>query len=300
MRTDRYKKYLTVLLIVFTSLFFGSNQVVAIVNFPDVPDTFYYDQINVLSTTTKGLVEQKNSYYQNKKNAPQIVVAVISSTEDEDIDSYASDLFQKWKIGSKSKDNGVLILYALNNGKRNVRIEVGYGLEGDLTDNLAAQILNENKGNLKSENDEKVNQGLQKVFKAVAGVVDRSNGYQTADSKVITRPRNRINSKAILLIILLLVYLILIAFDKFKYDRKRHVVLILISILFLILSMRISKILWLIPLIYLWFNQSSGGSGYSGGSSSGGFFGGGSSGGSSSGGGFSGGGGSSGGGGASI
>ncbi|BDR57832.1 TPM domain-containing protein [Xylocopilactobacillus apicola] len=293
MKTEINKKYLIILLVLI-SVLFGRKQVLA----ADSPDHFYYDEINILNDATKNLVEEKNSYYQGKKDAPQIVVAVISSTNDEDIDSYAPELFQKWQIGSKNKDNGVLILYALNNGKRNVRIEVGYGLEGELTDKLAAQILSDNKSDLKSDDNKRVNRGLERVFKDVSGVVDRSNGYQTADSKkMIVKPR--VSSKFILLMILLLIYLGLVAFDNFKYDSKRHSVLTGLSYLFFFFTFISSKVLWIVPLIYLFFNQNGGSSG--GGYSGGGFSGGGSSGGSSSGGGgFSGGGGSSGGGGASI
>ena len=151
--------------------------------FPESPQNFYYDETATLNSTTQQMIQQKNLFYKSKSKSPQVVVAVIKSTNDDDIDSYAPDIFKKWRIGNKDEDNGILILYALNNGKRNVRIEVGYGLEGELTDSLAGQILRDNKIDLKSNSSDQVNKGLQAVFKSVCGVIDSKYGYKTSDVK---------------------------------------------------------------------------------------------------------------------
>ncbi len=58
----------------------------------------------------------------------------------EEIEPYANALFRHWKLGEKDKNNGVLLLVAPK--ERRVRIEVGYGLEGTLTDALASVIIN--------------------------------------------------------------------------------------------------------------------------------------------------------------
>ncbi len=55
-----------------------------------------------------------------------MAVVTVKSLEGDDIDDYAVRLFEKWKIGKKGKDNGVLFLVALD--ERKMRIEVGYGL----------------------------------------------------------------------------------------------------------------------------------------------------------------------------
>jgi uncharacterized protein len=69
----------------------------------------------------------------------QIAVLTVSTLEEESIEEYAVAVFEAWKLGKKGKDNGVLIIIAPN--ARRMRIEVGYGLEGALTDSLAGRII---------------------------------------------------------------------------------------------------------------------------------------------------------------
>src|SRR6202142_1589714 len=68
----------------------------------------------------------------DEKAHAQIAVVTIRSLDGSDVESYAADLFQKWGVGSKSTNRGVLILYAINDHR--ARIEVGYGLEPILPD----------------------------------------------------------------------------------------------------------------------------------------------------------------------
>lgn len=74
-----------------------------------------------------------------KDTAAEVTVVTIVALGDESIESYAEALFQKWGIGKKGADNGVLFIMALE--ERKMRIEVGYGLEGVLTDGRAGRIL---------------------------------------------------------------------------------------------------------------------------------------------------------------
>ena len=69
----------------------------------------------------------------------QLVVATVTSLEGQEIEPYANQLFRNWQLGEKTKNNGVLLLVAPN--ERRVRIEVGYGLEGTLTDALSKVII---------------------------------------------------------------------------------------------------------------------------------------------------------------
>ena len=74
-----------------------------------------------------------------EKSGIQLVVATVNSLEGQEIEPYANELFRTWKLGEKNKNNGVLLLVAPN--ERRVRIEVGYGLEGTLTDALSKVII---------------------------------------------------------------------------------------------------------------------------------------------------------------
>jgi len=70
---------------------------------------------------------------------PQLQVLVVPSLEDESIEGYSIKVVDKWKLGAKGKDDGVLLLVATEN--RKVRIEVGRGLEGDIPDVIAGRII---------------------------------------------------------------------------------------------------------------------------------------------------------------
>jgi uncharacterized protein len=79
------------------------------------------------------LVQFKRTY------GPQLQVLVIPELQDETIESYSIKVVDQWQLGSKEKDDGVLLLVATED--RKVRIEVGQGLEGDLTDAQAGRIV---------------------------------------------------------------------------------------------------------------------------------------------------------------
>src|SRR5262245_51973878 len=73
------------------------------------------------------------------KSSIQLVVATVKSLQGGDVETYANQLFRFWKLGEAQKNNGVLLLVAP--AERKVRIEVGYGLEGTLTDALSSVII---------------------------------------------------------------------------------------------------------------------------------------------------------------
>lgn len=96
------------------------------------------DQANVIPTETRAAIEPKLVDLEAKSGI-QLVVATVASLDGQEIEPYANELFRSWKLGEKAKNNGVLLLVAPK--ERRVRIEVGYGLEGALTDALAKVII---------------------------------------------------------------------------------------------------------------------------------------------------------------
>ena len=74
-----------------------------------------------------------------RKSTIQLVVATVPSLNGQEIEPYANALFRYWKLGTAAKNNGVLFLVAPH--EHRVRIEVGYGLEGTLTDAISSVII---------------------------------------------------------------------------------------------------------------------------------------------------------------
>ncbi len=106
---------------------------------PGKPTGFVNDFAALLGDENKGFIENKLSQLQ-KDTGDEISIVVIRSLGDDTIENYAAYLFQEWGIGKAGKDNGVLVLVALDDHK--MRIEVGYGLEGRLTDIQSSYIIN--------------------------------------------------------------------------------------------------------------------------------------------------------------
>jgi uncharacterized protein len=96
------------------------------------------DQAGVINQQTRGNLETKLKDLEDKSGI-QLVVATVKSLQGSDIETYANQLFRFWKLGQAQKNNGVLLLVAPTEHK--VRIEVGYGLEGTLTDALSSVII---------------------------------------------------------------------------------------------------------------------------------------------------------------
>jgi len=123
-------------LVVLIALLFTGIAVCA-PNFPALTGRVV-DQANILSAETRNAIASKLAELETKSGI-QLVVATVASLQGQEIEPYANELFRTWKLGEKAKNNGVLLLVAPN--QRRVRIEVGYGLEGTLTDALSKVII---------------------------------------------------------------------------------------------------------------------------------------------------------------
>lgn len=86
---------------------------------------------------SNSLREALQNIHQNK--GPQISILTVPSLNDIPIEDYTMSVAQKWRLGTENKDNGIILVVALED--RKVRIEVGQGLEGDLTDAYSKRII---------------------------------------------------------------------------------------------------------------------------------------------------------------
>lgn len=96
------------------------------------------DYAGILSSSTKQQLEGILGELE-KTDSTQIAVLTIPSLEGEPLEEFSIKVADQWKIGQKGFDNGAILLIALK--ERKVRIEVGYGLEGSLTDLMAGRII---------------------------------------------------------------------------------------------------------------------------------------------------------------
>jgi uncharacterized protein len=112
----------------------------------------------------------------------QIVVVTVNSLDGYEVNDYALELGREWGVGSKDTNNGVVLLLSVND--REVTIQVGYGLEGCLTDAGTGRILDEYAIPYLSNND--FSTGLLEAYKAIAGDVCTEYGVELNPNYQIT------------------------------------------------------------------------------------------------------------------
>lgn len=98
------------------------------------------DQTRTLSASEKNTLDQTLRNFESRKGS-QLTVLMVSSTAPESIEQFAIRVADQWKIGRKKIDDGVILIVAKSD--RTLRIEVGYGLEGALTDATSKRIIDQ-------------------------------------------------------------------------------------------------------------------------------------------------------------
>ena len=96
------------------------------------------DEAGILSPETQQRLTVLSAEHQ-QQTGNQVVVVTLKSLQGNDIETYGYQLLRAWGIGQKGKNNGALVIIAPN--ERKTRIEVGYGLEGELTDAQSKLII---------------------------------------------------------------------------------------------------------------------------------------------------------------
>ena len=142
------------------------------------PTDYVNDFAHVLSPQTIAELDDVAQQVDQKAHA-QIAVVTINTLDGRDIESYASDLFKQWGVGSKSTNRGVLILIATKDHR--YRTEVGYGLEPILPDGRVGGIWREAVPLLKQDN---YNEALTLVTERVASVIAQDAGVQLTGQTV--------------------------------------------------------------------------------------------------------------------
>lgn len=125
------KLFLTSFLMLFISLSLWGREI------PQLTGPIV-DEVGVFDPTTQSKIESVLSQLFQTQHL-QIQYLIIDDLEDEPIETYSAKVFEKWQLGTKEEDKGLLITVAVKN--RKMRIEVGQGLEGDLTDVQTGRII---------------------------------------------------------------------------------------------------------------------------------------------------------------
>lgn len=165
-------------LLVAILLFFNSLSVLAL-DVPNSPKNGYV--LDQTQTLTKEEIYTMNrmGIELQKKTKAQIAVLVVPTLDGEDVSDYANRVFRTWGIGDKEKNNGVLFLVALKD--KQMRIEVGYGLEGAINDAKAGEILDDyaipyfQKGEF--------GPGVMETYKVLVGEVSKEYGVSIDGSR---------------------------------------------------------------------------------------------------------------------
>lgn len=125
------------------ALIFAPSIAGAVLELPPRPSGPIADLANVIDDAVEAALDAElRAYYEQTGNS--VVVATVPTLQGEVASVYATKLFAAWGIGDAAKDTGVLLLVSPFGapGERDVRIEVGYGLEGDLPDAEVSWIVN--------------------------------------------------------------------------------------------------------------------------------------------------------------
>lgn len=151
----------------------ASNTILAQKPVPELWGVHVHDEAKVLSQQTVDLLESRLIAYQDS-TSNEIAILIIHTLDGEAIEEYSLRVAEKWELGDKEKDNGVLLMIAVDD--RAVRIEAGYGLEGVLTDALCSRIIrNEIAPNFRKDD---YNAG---VTAAIDAIVKGIGGEYTAE-----------------------------------------------------------------------------------------------------------------------
>ena len=172
------------------------------------------DTAGVLSSQTAKDLENYLAAVERTTNA-QIALLTIDSLDGEAIESYGLRVADEWKLGTADSDNGALLLVAM--AEKKVRIEVGYGLEGNLTDAMSGFIIREvivpefKRGNFDT--------GISEGLKAIGGQV---TGDAPLDIQDVGSTSRNDDSEGIPLFFLIFLFVFIFGrLGRYRHLRRR-------------------------------------------------------------------------------
>lgn len=181
------------LLIFFVGVNFNDSALSS--NIPQVPtqDIFVQDYANMIDENSKSQL-LKMSEDARSSGTAELAIVTISSLNGYDIKEYSNTLFRTWGIGNKDTNNGLLVL--LVNDTKQIRIEVGKGLEGNITDAKAGDVIRTMAPHFK---DGKFGEGLIVGHQALTKMISSesttlqtvSNSNEQSEESLVTNDTNQ-------------------------------------------------------------------------------------------------------------
>lgn len=201
-------RYFKFILLFFIAVFFTASGVFAL----DVPKLKgrVNDYAGVLSASTEKNLDAALSSLE-RTDSTQIVVLTIPSLKGDSLEDFSLRVAEEWMIGQKEYDNGALLLVSKND--RKLRIEVGYGLEGKMTDLISGRIIRDIIiPHFKSGNyDRGVSDGVQAMIAVVKGEFK-----ETSKPKSSSRDSGSSAFPFIIFVIIILINF----FSRFRRDGR--------------------------------------------------------------------------------
>lgn len=153
---------------------------------PQLWGTQVHDDAKILSQATVDNLETQLTAYEDS-TSNQIAILTVTSLDGEPIENYSLRVAEEWKLGTEEKDNGVLLLIAVDDHK--IRIETGYGLEGALTDAICSRIIRNEIAPAFRQNqyDEGVTNAVNAIIKAIGGEYTEDDTNEELELGVVPR-----------------------------------------------------------------------------------------------------------------
>ncbi|MEK6794821.1 MAG: TPM domain-containing protein [Spirochaetota bacterium] len=176
------------------------------------------DHAGLLSADARSRIEASLASY-DERTSTEIVIVTFKSLEGESLEDVSMRLAEKWKIGKSKKDNGVILVFSV--AERSVRIEVGYGLEGTITDAVSSSIIRTaivpkfRTGDF----DGGMMDGVEAIMKAAEGEYTAEGGTDDVSS-LLNDPKVRMIVLIVLAVIVFLFIIDLVRFMTYKRSQS--------------------------------------------------------------------------------
>jgi len=179
---------------------------------PGKPTGYVNDFAQVISLSDREYLEKELVTFQASTTNEVSVVTVVSLGGDT-VEEYAVRLFKEWQIGKKDTDNGILLLVATES--REVRIEVGYGLEGALPDSVANRIIQ----------DDMIpffitGQYSEGIKKGISSIILATRGEYTASSDNLFKKITSSSSELLFGAVILLIFIFQVIVAAFGASKS--------------------------------------------------------------------------------